>query len=576
MQSTAMSENREREKKMGRREWYRSLAKREKEVSGCMSGVFQFLDFHNILFTPSSNSGRVAQSSSPQIRRHSSNSQFSGVEAPRNSLELDEGSAAAKASTAFAIAAEDYYGIPIGIQVNSAPLPSLKKQNKKNQGLEEDEKRDSQSQCITPRTTNLVARLMGLDVSSEDTPRASSERSRDADPRLSLQINKENVNRAGCLCEYSSLPPSPTKGYSNKPRKKEGCLKENDENRSPRSHHYARGIVKQQVKENTQRGEKTFLVEDDRNRFLKSPKPQVLPKHPQPKPATTSVLRVRDQNVETTKPTKIVAGSCKKASTEKFTDRIKKNPPLSEAATRSDSTLLSRLTLPLPSQSSSPNLAASSSQKHGLSRENMKRSYDAATSVSREDYLPASAFSAEEQRGFKDARAPKEQDPEFLYVQSILQRSGITNPAQPRRYSPSLAVDPFIFHQLELDLPMLFPRYLSHRNPIRHRSNRKLLFHLVQEVLADLLACRPRLNKANLLDRVWTQIRSFPLADCQVIEDIDALVAGDLAEAKVRRLLIHTRLVGPRRRGSALEVEEEVMDSVVGEAAASLALCSRL
>ncbi|XP_020262966.1 uncharacterized protein LOC109838942 [Asparagus officinalis] len=188
MQSTAMSENREREKKMGRREWYRSLAKREKEVSGCMSGVFQFLDFHNILFTPSSNSGRVAQSSSPQIRRHSSNSQFSGVEAPRNSLELDEGSAAAKASTAFAIAAEDYYGIPIGIQVNSAPLPSLKKQNKKNQGLEEDEKRDSQSQCITPRTTNLVARLMGLDVSSEgpSTPKASF-KSLNSSPKISTK-----------------------------------------------------------------------------------------------------------------------------------------------------------------------------------------------------------------------------------------------------------------------------------------------------------------------------------------------------------------------------------------------------
>lgn len=229
-----------------------------------------------------------------------------------------------------------------------------------------------------------------------DTPRASSERSRDADPRLSLQINKENVNRAGYLCEYSSLPPSPTKGYSKKSRKKESCLKENDENKSPRSHYYAREIVKQ-VKENIHRREKKFLVEDHRKQFLKSPKPQVLPKHPQPKSAT-SVLRARDQNVEITKPTKIVASSCKKASTEKFTDRIKKKPPLSEAATRSDSTL-GRLTLPLPSQSSSPNLVASLSQKHGLSRENIKRSYNVATLVSREDYLPASAFSAEEQQG---------------------------------------------------------------------------------------------------------------------------------------------------------------------------------
>lgn len=60
-----------------------------------------------------------------------------------------------------------------------------------------------------------------------------------------------------------------------------------------------------------------------------------------------------------------------------------------------------------------------------------------------------------------------------------------------------------------------------------------------------------------------------------MIEDIDALVAGDLAEAKVRRLLSHP-LVAAEVERIALEIEEDVMDSVVGEAAASLALCSRL
>lgn len=81
-------------------------------------------------------------------------------------------------------------------------------------------------------------------------------------------------------------------------------------------------------------------------------------------------------------------------------------------------------------------------------------------------------------------------------------------------------------------------------------------------------------NKESLLDRVWTRIRSFPLADCQVIEDIDALVAGDLAEARFRRLLGHP-LVAEEAERVALEVEEDVLDSIIGEAAATLALGSR-
>ena len=44
-------------------------------------------------------------------------------------------------------------------------------------------------------------------------------------------------------------------------------------------------------------------------------------------------------------------------------------------------------------------------------------------------------------------------------------------------------VDPIVFHLLELELPADEARL----GPLRHRWNRKLLFHLAQEQLADLL-----------------------------------------------------------------------------------------
>lgn len=165
-------------------------------------------------------------------------------------------------------------------------------------------------------------------------------------------------------------------------------------------------------------------------------------------------------------------------------------------------------------------------------------------------------------------------------MKSILERGGITNTAtaRVRWYSPSLPIDPFVFHQLELDLPL--SRSIKGHHPLGNRCNRKLLFHLVEELLSDLLvswSSKPhnKISKELLLDGVWSQIRSFPLADCQVIEDIDSLVAGDLAEAKVRRLLGHPLVVAEAER-VALEIGEDVLDSVVGEAVATLALSSQL
>lgn len=151
---------------------------------------------------------------------------------------------------------------------------------------------------------------------------------------------------------------------------------------------------------------------------------------------------------------------------------------------------------------------------------------------------------------------------------------------QARWFSPSLPIHPFVFHQLELDLP-IFP------GPVRHRCNRKLLFHLVDEILGELVgwsATRSfsvddgqhrrldELDKELLLERLWSQIRGFPSANCQVVGDIDVLVAGDLTETRVKRLLQHPSVVA-EAEDIVLEIEQDVLDSILGEAAASLFTC---
>lgn len=204
-------------------------------------------------------------------------------------------------------------------------------------------------------------------------------------------------------------------------------------------------------------------------------------------------------------------------------------------------------------------------------------------------------------------RLPRDRDPEYRYVRSILELAGVTGVTIPsfRWYSSSLPIDPVIFHQLELRLPT-FPTEERHPQSkseeevtllgsLRHRWNRKLLFHLVEEILGDLLGwsypttpttthqCHPikqqdtdRRSRADgeaLLRELLRQIRSFPAADCQVVGDIDALVAGDMPEAKIRRLMLHPSVV-EEAEDIVLELEHEIFDGLLGEAAASI--CPRL
>jgi hypothetical protein len=163
------------------------------------------------------------------------------------------------------------------------------------------------------------------------------------------------------------------------------------------------------------------------------------------------------------------------------------------------------------------------------------------------------------------------EDPEYAYIRTVLERGGFMR-APTRRSSSSLAspaIDPIVFHLLELELPA------ADDGPLRHRWNRKLMFHLAQEILADLIlldleddSSSARLaatgGGAPLLARVWKKVQSFPAANCRVVGDIDALVATDLEPAQVPR---HPADV-------AEELAERVLEDLVGEECLSLSACS--
>lgn len=136
---------------------------------------------------------------------------------------------------------------------------------------------------------------------------------------------------------------------------------------------------------------------------------------------------------------------------------------------------------------------------------------------------------------------------ELEYITRTLRRTGIdrdTPISYAKWFSPSHPLDPSIFYFLE-HFAVTSTRPRNSPENLALRCNRKLLFHLVDEILADILkphinlkpwVCRysiqsqRNLKGSELIDGLTRRIERFPLAECLVLEDIDALVAGDFPE----------------------------------------------
>ncbi|CAH2043893.1 unnamed protein product [Thlaspi arvense] len=167
---------------------------------------------------------------------------------------------------------------------------------------------------------------------------------------------------------------------------------------------------------------------------------------------------------------------------------------------------------------------------------------------------------------------------ELEYVTRTLRRTGIdrdTPVSYAKWFSPSHPLDPSIFYFLE-HFAITSSRPRNSPEDLALRCNRKLLFHLVDEILADVLkphinlkpwVCRyPAQSRRNLkgselIDELSRRIERFPLAKCLVLEDIDALVAGDFPETATQAGLAFEE----EGEGIVAEIERGILEALVSE-----------
>ncbi|KAK3447287.1 hypothetical protein EUGRSUZ_A02847 [Eucalyptus grandis] len=162
-----------------------------------------------------------------------------------------------------------------------------------------------------------------------------------------------------------------------------------------------------------------------------------------------------------------------------------------------------------------------------------------------------------------------------------------------RWFSPSHPLDPSIFEHLELssstsptDGGASAATEISN-GQLQHKCDRKLLFDILDEILVEVL--KPCLNLkpwagaferhshrhhhrhdkgSQLIDTLCTKIKSFPRADCRVLEDIDALIDKDLPHMKHQS----SRALEEEGDGLVAEIERDILDTLVQETAAAMAM----
>ncbi|GMJ06566.1 TON1 Recruiting Motif 25 [Hibiscus trionum] len=594
--------------------------------TGCMSAVFHFFDFHHFQFplnqtntsTPSSNSSSCG-CFKPTHSFLSPRSAFvpttlKGTEAPRNSLESEEeSSASASASTSKE---EENLNIPLGIQIKTS-------------GGDIRSKVDTFSEISSSpgtKTPTLVARLMGLDILPEshspsfsshlkpitgrrrsldgdirgtrslpETPRMSSSSRRsdvDLHHRLSLQINKENMSAT----EEAVI--SRLRALKRKDQKHE------DENKSPG--HYARQIVKQ-VKESVSRRVGMDITNTVRNR--EQAREELVSQFKYKKISRALNKLAEDSSPgkhSTTKPPAAAAAASginmqPQPKLQPVAEKVKKPRNKQEetfvrpsAANRTHTpdkkckkTPLSNDLLnifPVKKDPSPP--ATKIPQKQVLDGGKPKRSSQLSSCSSQTynkqqvTYVHVARNDNIGDRCNDDTTTGEEAAEYHEYIARILRRTGLekeTPLSLASWSSPSHPLNPSIFYHLEH-----FTACNKKTSPtqLSLRCNRKLLFHLTDELLSEFLKpffnTKPwvptencsNIDGSRLIDTLCSKIMEFPRADCRVLEDIDALIGKDLPEMKLRSAVAY----GEEAEGVVSEVEKGILEALVQETATDLRL----
>ncbi|KAH6809625.1 hypothetical protein C2S51_027408 [Perilla frutescens var. frutescens] len=563
---------------------------------GCMCAVFHLFDLHHFNLPLNHQ-----HSLTPYLQQEATASALKGVEAPRNSLELEEPPPAAVkvASKPAAIKDEEEDENLNFLQIKTRTSIGGSKSTTEECSV------DSPAGTKTP---SLVARLMGLDLLPEsnspsissisktksqsksinrcfyeddinvgarslpETPRISSARRSDVEyhhHRLSLQINKDNTTR---------------------PR----SFQHQDENRSPG--HYAKQIVKQ-VRESVSRRvvgldiTNTHETRRDQN-LLKCSKKNTSTSsdtsnpsnHHQPRKEFSSALKklspqtCNHQAIRNKKEETFVRSPPANKLANLTENKSKKAPLSSELLYLSGPSILPVKKGPSPPATKLPQKQAQVSGSDALSS---KRNTQLSSNKSRSYkqlplQQPHQIFTVPENvlpdtsNGCATTSAAAAEYKS--YIQKILKRAGIIDKLTPltlgKWHTPSHPLDPSIFYYLELFHPAAPPS----ASVLSRRCNRKLIFQLVDELLVDIL--RPQLdynpwitpaaaNTADhfsLVDELCKKIESFPAANCRVLEDIDFLVDKDLRKAPLNLEEEGERL--------AREIEGEIVERLVSETVA--------
>ncbi|GAV61838.1 DUF4378 domain-containing protein/VARLMGL domain-containing protein [Cephalotus follicularis] len=170
---------------------------------------------------------------------------------------------------------------------------------------------------------------------------------------------------------------------------------------------------------------------------------------------------------------------------------------------------------------------------------------------------------------------------EYEYVTRILRRIGIgkdTPVSCAWWFSPSHPLDPSSFYYLEHFTTKTNALY----GQLGLRCNRKLLFHLVDEILVGIL--KPYINfkpwvsissivcdrsdgmqGSELIETLCMKVKSFPCADCRELEDIDAIVSKDLTQLKLRQQC--AMAFEEEGEGIVTEIERYAFETLIHETA---------
>ncbi|CAN6481046.1 unnamed protein product [Victoria cruziana] len=732
--------------------WSRSLRKERGLgggiVAGCMSGMLQLFDFRQeavaVDATPRSSHDAAARPPPPP-----QDGQYcTGIEAPRNSLEILSAARRVSAEEPQRRRDEQDEDVPMAFEIFTRPMAS----------------KDSTSPSTKCKSPSVVARLMGIEIlpdefekeagggsggggaegkdspaansvakdrgssvrklphpretklkelnrelrilekrceniirqdrvlalsrSLPESPRISSARRSDAEHRLSLQIQKENVppfaniNHGTDVVPLASSPSSSTSSFSLRNLDmKRACFGSNagrptsprlvPSSTSPRlaktakeeSRHSSTSPCSPRLKLRGQEECTNKLrPRSDSQTSSSSPKGNsqkvgrlcTAPTEPKPRAAATKpvprlgpsakgkprfeVSAVKGNNggiartgTKERSPPKIresyvrvldIKSGTPKKGQKPICDNLLKSHSVIPTTKAASSTILLRTPVsgvapPPPSRSTSPAAASDVDHASLLDRPTGSSSLQLDPPLAKRPWSDSPCSSSSLHASIHDAISrPSSSSPSsagergsgvkdtifvYEYIKTIFEFMGVRSNSRVsfiNWYSPSHPLDPAVFIKLDA-------YHYGHRNHGRHhggisghnrqngitmpntRSSRRLVFHLVDEVLRERLRphlstrpwmtgmmmgqgpCAAAVTGKQLLGEVWTETRGFPSADCKILQDIDGLVASDVNSGHFSSP-INDADAESLAESMLFRIGQDIADSLVGETVVDL------